>query len=229
MKAITPLDIEYKVTTQNSRWEYRVVLDSQTMDNLHRPKEKPSWTELEYKKCRHCPLQASQHSHCPLALQMVDLIARCTELISYEEVHVEVTTPERTFKKDTTAQRAISSVMGLVMATSGCPYTRPFRPMARFHLPFATEEETMFRAVSAYLLSQYFEYKKGETPDMELDGLQTIYEEIHTMNIDFSKRMLGAVEKDSSMNALVVLDVFAQTMSFVIEDSLVELEHLFES
>ena len=29
------------------------------------------------------------------------------------------------------------------------------KPMVRFHLPFATVEETVFRSVSTYLLSQY--------------------------------------------------------------------------
>jgi hypothetical protein len=42
------------------------------------------------------------------------------------------------------------------VATSGCRYTAYFKPMARFHLPFANEEETAYRAISMYLLSQRF-------------------------------------------------------------------------
>ena len=36
-------------------------------------------------------------------------------------------------------------VNGLIMATAGCPWTDRLRPMARFHLPFATEAETVYR------------------------------------------------------------------------------------
>ena len=40
------------------------------------------------------------------------------------------------------------------MATAGCPWTDRLRPMARFHLPFANEAETVYRSVSMYLLSR---------------------------------------------------------------------------
>jgi hypothetical protein len=30
------------------------------------------------------------------------------------------------------------------------------KPMARFHLPLASEEETIYRATTMYLLAQYF-------------------------------------------------------------------------
>ena len=69
-------------------------------------------------------------------------------LVSFDTVGVTVTQAERTVYAETSAQQAMSSVLGLIMATSGCPWTDHLRPMARFHLPFASEAETVYRSVS---------------------------------------------------------------------------------
>jgi hypothetical protein len=73
-------------------------------------------------------------------------------IISYDTIRLDVTTRERFISQDTTAQRGISSLLGLLIATSGCPHTRFLRPMARHHLPFASCEETLYRAASMYAL-----------------------------------------------------------------------------
>ena len=56
----------------------------------------------------------------------------------------------------------VFSLIGIYMVTSGCPIMDKLRPMARFHLPFASTEETIYRAISTYLLGQYFLEQKGK-------------------------------------------------------------------
>ena len=51
---------------------------------------------------------------------------------------------------------AIRSLIGLIMALSGCPHMEFFKPLARFHLPWASLEETTLRSASIYLLMQFF-------------------------------------------------------------------------
>lgn len=87
-------------------------------------------------------------------------------------------TTERTVSAETSAQQGLGSLLGLIMATSGCPHTVFFKPMARFHLPFSNESETIYRAVSMYLLSQYFTTREGAPIDAGLDGLRDIYDKI---------------------------------------------------
>ena len=58
---------------------------------------------------------------------------------SSERIRLEVTTTDRFVAQDTSAQKGISSMMGLIIATSGCPHTAFLRPMARFHQPLAGE------------------------------------------------------------------------------------------
>lgn len=222
-------NITYHLTGDNVDWTYEARLDSNSQ-NLVNPTEKhpPPWTELSYKQCSNCPLKAKEHSHCPQALQLSALLKQCSDLISYEKVTVTVTTEQRTTTKRTAAHQAISSIMGLVIATSGCPHTQLFRPMARFHLPFADEEETLFRVASTFLLLRYFQREGGESVELSLEGLKEIYENIGTMNRDFSKRIANTVEKDAPLNALISLDMLTHFTKFGLENSLQNLRPFFQ-
>lgn len=187
----------------------------------------PSWTALEFRQCPHCPLRPSDSPSCPLAAGLADLVTTCTSVLSHDKVSVEVTTPERVITLDTTAQRAIGSLMGLLIPCSGCPRTAWFRPMARFHLPCATEEETIYRASSMYLLAQYFVAREGRETDPTLAGLSQIYRDIHYVNRAMADRVRYATAKDATVNAVVLLDLFAKAIPFAIDDSLAELRPLF--
>ena len=73
------------------------------------------------------------------------------DLVSYDKVRVTVESEERAVIATLSAQQALASLMGLIMASSGCPRTAVFRPMARFHLPFSSESETAYRVAAMYL------------------------------------------------------------------------------
>ena len=118
------------------------------------PAVPPFWTELKFSQCANCPLNAAEHPHCPAALHMAPAVESLKALVSFDTVGVTVTQAERTMYAETTAQQAMSSVLGLIMATSGCPWTDRLRPMARFHLPFASEAETVYRSVCMFLLAR---------------------------------------------------------------------------
>jgi hypothetical protein len=118
-------------------------------------------------------------------------------------------------------------MLGLVIATCGCPHTVYFKPMARFHLPLSTEEETIYRAASMYMLAQYFLEKKEKTVDKELQGLRQIYINIHLVNSTIVSRLRVASKTDSSINSIIMLDMFAKAMPYVIEEHLDEIRYLF--
>ena len=96
----------------------------------------------------------------------------CWPVLSHQTLDAEVISGGRSIRANTSAQAVASSIMGLISATSGCPHTAFLKPLAWFHLPFASEEETVFRAVSAWLLKQYFRECDGELGDWTLDGLK---------------------------------------------------------
>jgi hypothetical protein len=207
---------------------FHLRLDPETLElRGNTPSDSPEWTKLDFHQCPNCPLKVEEHPDCPLALRLVNLVQRFDGLLSHEKVDMEVVTEERTITQKTTAQRGISSLMGLVIAASGCPHTAFLRPMARFHLPFASNEETVYRATSMYLLAQYFLKKEGAPSDLELDGLSRIYENMQIINVAVAERLRAATTTDSSVNAIVVLDVYAKTVEMVIEGSLERIRYLF--
>jgi hypothetical protein len=124
-----------------SRVEFTLLLDRTTLNLVTGSEEAPPpWTRLQFHKCPHCPLEPSTTSLCPLAASLVSIVDRFDGLLSYEKLFVEVRTIERIVSQETTAQRGISSLLGLVFATSGCPHTSFLKPMARFHLPLASAD-----------------------------------------------------------------------------------------
>lgn len=204
-----------------------VVLDDVTLERRLEPRAAPDWTRLGFHQCPNCPLRPETSPTCPLALSLVDVIEAFGGHASIEPVDVEVSTVERRVLHRTTLQRALGSLMGVIMATSGCPRTAYFRPMARFHLPFATEAETVYRAASMYALAGFFIARHGGTPDTGFDGLMRIYREIQTVNQAVAGRLRAAVTQDASINAVVLLEMLARGVPYSIEDALVELEPLY--
>jgi hypothetical protein len=192
------------------------------------PEDLPEWTRLEFNKCAHCPLNSDTHPYCPLSARISGIVDRFAEIISYEEMVVQVETPERTVSKDTTAQQGLSALMGLVMATSGCPITALFKPMAAFHLPFANSDETTYRAASMYLLAQYYLNREVGKVDMSMRGLEAFYRSIEVLNEHMATRVREATARDAAINALVELDFFAKNFTFGMEDRLEELKYMFQ-
>jgi hypothetical protein len=223
--------IQYRFTlTDDSQEIFNIELDSATLSLLAPlPARKPSWTKLEFHQCPHCPLKPETDPFWPLAVSLVNIVNRFDGWLSYDKVHLDVLTDERSISEDTTVQRGIGSLMGLVIATSGCPHTAFFKPMAKFHLPLASTEETIYRATSMYLLAQYFMKREGQSAELELDGLQVIYRNMQTVNAAILGRLRSATETDSSVNAVIVLDIYAKTVEVLIEKSLKSIRHLFDS
>lgn len=205
-------------------------LHEKTLDLLNDiPENLPAWTKINFHQCPHCPLDIQKYTHCPVAIHLIKMIELLKSLLSYDEIHVDITTPQRHVSRETSAQKGISSLMGLIMATSGCPHMEFFKPMARFHLPLSSVEETIYRATSMYLLAQYFLQKEGRKADMELDGLKKIYRNIKIINESMAGRLRAISDKDVALNSLVILDIFAQTLPFAIEESLEDVRYLFSS
>ena len=81
----------------------------------------PTWTKLEFNQCPNCPLNPNQIEYCPVALALTDLAQSLGEMVSYEEVDLVVMFENRWVGKRVSSQHAISSLMGLLIASSGCP------------------------------------------------------------------------------------------------------------
>lgn len=225
-------EFHYKFTLQDGRVkEFTVALDPETFQLLNPPKAPfPSWTALKHHQCAECPLRETEFPQCPVAANVSELVAFAEQLESFEEAEIEITVPQRTYRKKAAVQYGFSSLMGIYMTTAGCPILDKMRPMVRTHLPFAKAEEVTYRTVSMYLLAQFFRLKEGKTPDWELKGLLEITRQVQSVNQSFWKRITATSLnfKDGGVNALSHLDTLAKLSTYHIEDKeLQSLKSLF--
>lgn len=213
-------------TADTSLYEYTISVEPEKMDHSEDACN-PAWAELTFHQCPNCTLSSRNYSHCPVAIRLPPLIEMANKLNSYDRIMVDVELSERRIIQETTAQRALSSLLGLVMATSECPHMAYLQPMARFHLPLASEEETEYRAVSMYLLAQYYRNRQGHAVDFSLTGLTKIYQELQRVNMALADRIRAASSQDTARNAIVLLDMFAKVVPYSVEEAMQEFKHLF--
>jgi len=225
------LSITYDFRLSNgSEKRFTLSLDAQTLGiRTERPLTPPSWARLEHHKCSLCSLAGSTDQYCPAAAHLAAILDEFADLFSHDKAFVTVTTDERTYSRDTTIQQGLSALIGIVMTTSGCPVLDHMRPLVRFHLPFASLSDTVFRMTSLYFLAQYFMKQEGKAVDWDLGGIQGIYEQVGQVNRDFAERIADTGKKDANLNALVNLDCFASMVPLALEDTLNELKGSFSA
>jgi len=221
--------IKYTLTSADIFFSIELAFDNKdfTLRNLDAGEKE--WTRLDFLKCPHCPLRQEEFTWCPLALALDSVIAKTHNFLSYDEVQARVDYKNRTITADITVQRALSSLLGLIIPASGCPHTRYFRPMARYHLPFADTEEKIYRATTMFLLAQYFIHKKCGCIPTDFSRLETIYHNVHVVNTQICKRLRHFCENDSTLNAVTILDMLTVSMHSALKHDLDMFEPYFSA
>lgn len=204
--------------------EFTVLLRRSDLSIIHKENEllETDWALLENFACSHCPLDRDTHKYCPIALNLHKLVREFNDFSSFDTVEVEVETTSRNFAKHTSVQSGVSSLLGIFMVSSGCPIMGKLKPLLHSHLPFATLDETQLRVFSLYLLSQYIRFKKGLEPDWEMNGLVDMYENISILNKNVSKQIVKLEDKDAGINSLIILNNFAEYVTFTISEKLID-------
>lgn len=193
------------------------------------PARPPQWTALSFHQCTNCPLNAEKVSYCPAALSLAKLVEQTQDLDLLDSVKLKVATAGRVVTVTTTVQKAIGSFIGLLMATSDCPHAAFFRPVACFHLPLASETETMYRAVSSFLLAQYFCAQNGQEAKFDLQGLVDIYQQMETVNTTLAGRLKASGEAGVAAKCMMEWDVVSGMFPLRVKERLKELRPLFSS
>lgn len=222
--------IKYFFSWDEGYANFDLEFDEETISLLNKPPEViPDWAKLSHFQCPNCPLDQNEVEYCPTAVSFIPVVESFKNIESNSEVSVEARVGNRMVALRASARRAISSVVGLLFAGSGCPRTVYFRPMVRFHIPVATEDETIMRAMSMYLLVQYFKYKNGEKPDMDLVGLKKIYDELQIVNMTMAERLRSIEGTTVPVNSVILLDMYTKMIPDKIDNSLKDLAYLFNS
>lgn len=221
--------IQYQFEFADGRkWQHQVDLDlapvaDSSLETL------PDWTRLGFQQCGHCPLREADSPQCPFAVALLQPVKVLAQLPSYEEVEVRVLWRERDIRQRTTLQRAFGSLLGVIGATSGCPHTRLLKPMAWFHLPFSSSDETLYRVFGTFLLGQYLRQQRGLSSDWTLSDLRALYRNLRQVNQGMTKRLREAALEDSGPNGMILLDLLAADTLYSLDQYEGELDRFFEA
>lgn len=216
---MSDLMFNYKFVLDDGReHEFEVCLDPKSLAlRWEEPKQHPEWAKLGFHKCPACQLDEAKHEYCPVAMAVYRPVVVFKDFLSYNEAEVYISTPERNYQKRVPLHVGLGSLVGIYMVTCGCPTLDWLRPMVRYHLPFAGEDETLYRAMGMYLVGQHLVEKQGGTPDWKMTGLQEIYDNVMEVNKHFLARLQNTPVKDVPLNAIISLDCFAMNVCFTLE------------
>lgn len=232
MIAKNPFQFHYQFHFENDLVkDYQFALDPDTLSlipSMAPRQDMPEWTQLAYQQCQGCPLDQATHPYCPIAVNIMELVDTFKTIFSYHDCTVSCETADRTFIKKTSVMEGLSAIFGVIMATSDCPVMEFLKPMARFHLPFSTIEETTVRTASMYLLAQYFQYKHNPGMQFDFKKLENHYAKVKLVNEGLLARITSVGSEDADKNAIVTLHSISQFLSMEIDYSLSGLEYIFE-
>jgi len=224
-----PYKIVYEFSLTNVQKKlFNILIDLETISIiLPEPVSVPYWASLKYHQCKCCPLETIGNPNCPIAVNIAKIIEEFKDSVSYDDCLVSCSTPERTYLKKTSIMEGIYSILGIIMATSNCPIMDFLKPMARFHLPFSTFDETAVRATSMFLLRQYLECGNHNTHNISLKKLEQHYRKVNLVNEGILKRISSLGSKDADKNAILMLHSLSQLLSNEISFSLESIVPLF--
>lgn len=218
-------NVQYRFEfSDGSEWRCEVAME---VERRKRSAELPEWTRLGFCQCSHCPLSTDEVRYCPYALALLEPARATADRPSHEPVSVSVNVRGREVRAETTLQRAMGSLLGLIGPFSGCPVTAILRPMARYHLPLSSPEETVVRAFSTYLLGQYLRDQHNKKADWSMQGLRRIYADLRQLNLGMSQRLRASQNEDAGVNSFVLLDLLAADVGYALEQYEGELDESF--
>lgn len=226
----SPFEYHYLFQFEDGRTtEYPISLDPETLSLIPNEFNRTlyDWTRLEHQQCINCPLTPESHLHCPIAVNIMELVETFKSVFSYHDCTVVCKTAERTYLKETSVMEGLSAIFGVIMATSDCPRMEFLKPMARFHLPFSTIEETTVRTSSMFLLAQYFKHKDDGNMRFDFKILEEHYARVQQINEGILRRINSIGSEDADKNAIITLHSLSQFLSMEIDYSLGSLEYIF--
>ena len=210
--------------------KFRVILDKETLIAKHpEGSSEQEWTRLDFEKCEICPLSSKKIRNCPIAFNISGLAKEFSDFFSIHESLITVNVAERSYSKKDTVQQGLRSILGIYLATSGCPHMEILKPMARFHLPFASVEETIYRHSCNFLLGEFFEFYEKGNIELNMQKLIDKYDDINIVNTGICNRIEKITAGDANKNALIILNVIGLMLKMELEGNLKSLKYLFKN
>lgn len=218
--------VEYRITLDDEHaFNYKIELQRDRL-NTTQLTELHDWTRLEHHQCSNCPLSKDQYSHCPAAADLQTVVEDFRGLPAFKKAWVHVCTGEREYSKMVHLEEGLRSLLGVIMATSECPILAQLKPMAKNHLPFASNSEFALRTISMYLMRQLFNARDGKDSDWELTELTNDFKALQLVNQALWHRIHDACAGDTNLKAFLSFFSMSSSMTYSLETQLQKIRPL---
>lgn len=218
--------VEYRITLDDEHaFSYKVQLDRGVLAS-DRAVTVSDWTRLEYHRCTNCPLNPLEHPSCPAAVDLKTVVEDFKGLPAFRKAWCHVRTEDREYSKLVNLEVALRSLLGVIMATSGCPVLGRLKPMARNHLPFASDNEFVLRTVSMYVLRELFKHREGRAADWDLSNLTQDFAQLQLVNQALWHRIHDVCAGDTNLKAFLGFFSMSSSMTYSLDAQLEKVRPL---
>lgn len=213
--------IEYRFEHAEQQWQWQTTIDAEYgFQPVQSAAALPNWVSAEAFRCGHCRLAPG--APCPVAANLARSGLDFASLASYDEVQVSARLNGHVETRcKTSAQQAFSSIVGLIVATSSaCVSTHLLKPMAMYHRPFASQEESIYRSIANAALF----YQQTQPNESFAAFVENRYQELHELNVNLVARIRDQhPEYEALVNALVNLDTFVKGVIYNAQNAFPDL------
>lgn len=220
----------YEINFENgNRYRREMVIDridGKLIEEESIPDELKEFALLDFCKCEHCPYSSNDFKYCPVFQNIANVISEFKNNDPHEIIEAKVFIENKTVVMKGELQVALTSLIGLLMASSECEYFDFLKPMVKTHQPFSSYEETLIRVVSLYFLDRFL---RGHTLDWDIKELKKEYQSLEKVNAGILARIKsirGGVEVERE--AVLILDSFIKNFSWEYELNLDDVKEFFQ-
>ncbi len=187
----------------------RIPAFSQKSEQQEKPKalnkleDLPSWAELSYHQCAHCPLNTEEIKWCPAAASIAACIRASFSWGSTEKVRLEMIDGNRRVVEQTLASDALSSIFMNQIVHSTCPIMKFDFWLWKYFSSTLSIENVLFRRLATDLIYRDLStvrHIEAESTRIDPEDLVTILTNL-THRIRSTKELSG----DAAPNALTKL------------------------
>lgn len=200
--------------------------DSKTLiNNEETPKDFKIFTALKNHQCENCPLKENEYSECPVARNIVEPFNEFKDLASFEQVELDVSFTERSYHKKVPIQKAMETLLELVMISSPCPHFDFLKPTLVDYVPFLSSREFTIRCLKFYLLDHYLNFAEDGNPSFDI--LMDQFEDLLKANEGMLRRVNDFEVADTGKNALIIFNALVVTFQYEYQDNFLAARKIF--
>ena len=201
------MSISYQIKVETGRSLNFDIYDkrSDDLNEMSTHSEVPDWAKLEYHQCPVCPFDTKETKFCPAAFELQDVIAQCSDLISYERIELIRKSEHGSIIMKTDMQTALFAVIGERTISSACKVMNTRHWTLDYYSIIMTEENLFYRTLSSYLVQQFLLARSGQRADFQLNDYETFVNEIISVFGSLLERFRQVSKQDASNNAVVRL------------------------